>query len=71
MKLRSLNIIIHGAKEEPEHGKKMTKGSSVHSWKPWGLVTSKPEAIVRLGIKSPEKIRPLKLKMTSVEEQIV
>ena len=36
MKLRSLNIIIHGAKEEPEHGKKMTKGSSVHSWKPWG-----------------------------------
>ena len=67
-KLRSLNLIIHGAKEEPENGKESDERFISAFLETLGA-TSKPELIVRLGTKSPEKIRPLKLKMTSVEDK--
>ena len=67
-KLRSLNIIIHGANEETENGKDSDERFISAFLETLG-VTSKPESIVRLGTIRPEKIRPLKLKMRSVEDK--
>ena len=61
-KLRSLNIIIHGVKEDVENVKENDERFIDAFLETLG-VTSKPESIMRGGTKAPGKNRPMKLKM--------
>ena len=69
-KLRAANFIIHGVAEaEADTDEDSNNQEYVISMLRSIGVNSDPQSTLRLGIKSPEKVRPIKVKMKTEEEK--